>query len=41
MANELILVMSIVEPLGAVWLMKTLEANPSIIINGFKDAGIL
>ena len=41
MAQRVDMSMSIVEPLGAVWLMKTLEATPSIIINGFKDAGIL
>ena len=35
--------MSVVKPLGATWLMKTfdyIKANPSIIINGFKGAGI-
>ena len=33
--------MSVVEPLGATWLMNTFDyskANPSIIINGFKGA---
>ena len=29
-AQRVDLSMSIVEPLGAIWLMKTLEANPSI-----------
>ena len=35
--------MSVVKPLGATWLMNTfdyIKANPSIIINGFKGAGI-
>ena len=35
--------MSVVKPLGASWLMSTfdyIKANPSIIINGFKGAGI-
>ena len=35
---------SVVKPLGAVWLMNTfdyIKANPSIIINGFQGAGIL
>ena len=37
------LCMSLVKPLGATWLMNTfddIKANPSIIINGFKGAGI-
>ena len=35
--------MSVVKPLGATWLMSTfdyIKVNPSIIINGFKGAGI-
>ena len=35
--------MSVVKPLGATWLMSMfdyIKANPSIIINGFKGAGI-
>ena len=36
--------MSIVKPLGAMWLMDAYEyikSKPSIIINGFRGAGIL
>ena len=36
--------LSVIKPLGAKWLMNTFEyikANPSIIVNGFKGAGIL
>ena len=37
------LAMSIVKPLGAMWLIglySYMKANPDIIINGFKNAGI-
>ena len=36
--------MSVMKPLGATWLINTynyIKANPSIIVNGFKTAGIL
>ena len=36
--------LSVIKPLGAVWLMNTfayIKANPSIITNGFKGAGIV
>ena len=36
--------MAVMKPLGATWLMNTvnyIKANPSIIINGFRGAGII
>ena len=36
--------MSVIKPLGAKWLVNLydcLKSKPSIIINGFKEAGII